>query len=204
MEAELCCRCGKVQGSLANPSAQSVNRVICYCADCQAFLHHLRRPDLLDVHGGTDIIQVAPGSLSFVRGTDRITGLRLTPKGLHRWYASCCKTPLGNTVSAAIPFVGIVAQAFECNAQRPDDLFGKPIGGVFAKYAIGSPPEASPRISPRLLAHAMCMVIGWRLRGKGWPHPYFDRVTRAPIYPVTVLSASEREALRTICGPRAW
>src|SRR5438034_9137168 len=122
MQVELRCRCGEVQGWLTNPSAQSVNRVICYCDDCQAFQYHLGRPDLLDVHGGTDIVQVAPAAFSFARGTDRIAGLRLAPKGLYRWYASCCKTPLGNTVSAAIPFVGIVAHAFDCNAQRPDDL----------------------------------------------------------------------------------
>ena len=43
---------------------------------------------------------------------------------------------------------------------------------------------------------------GWRLRGKTWPHPFFKRETREPIYPLTVLSPGEREALRPLCGPR--
>ena len=125
--AELRCRCGEVRGSVTNPSPRAANRVICYCDDCQAFAHHLGRADLLDAHGGTDIVQVAPASLKFVQGQRRIMGLRLTSNGLFRWYASCCNTPVGNTLSPAVPFVGIIVQAFDNGAQHPDDLFGKPI-----------------------------------------------------------------------------
>lgn len=107
--ATLSCRCGEVRGLVASVSPHTVNRVVCYCDDCQAFLHHLGRAELLDAHGGTDIIQIAPASLSFVQGEKRIVGLRLGPKGLSRWYTSCCRTPVGNTVGPAIPFVGIVA-----------------------------------------------------------------------------------------------
>jgi hypothetical protein len=175
---------------------------MCYCDDCQAFLHHLGRLDLLDAHGGTDIVQVAPAFLSLVSGKDRVAGIRLTAKGLYRWYASCCMTPLGNTVSPAIPFVGIVAQAFEWDTQKSVDLFGKPIGAVFIRFAVDDPPGASKRFNAWLFARAILMVLGWRLRGKSWPHPYFDRVTRAPIFPATVLSEAERAALRPLCGPR--
>jgi hypothetical protein len=35
-----------------------------------------------------------------------------------------------------------------------------------------------------------------------WPHPFFARDTRAPIYPITVISLERREALRAFCGPR--
>ena len=199
--AELSCRCGEVRGSVANPSPRSVNRVVCYCDDCQAFAHQLGRTDLLDAHGGTDIVQVAPASLRFVQGQHRIAGLQQTPAGLFRWYASCCNTPLGNTVSPAIPFVGIVAQAFAHGAQRPDDVFGEPIGAIMGKYAIGEAPSGSTGIRLSLLLRALRMVLGWRLRGQSWPHPYFARDTRAPIYPVTVLSPPDREALRRFCGP---
>jgi len=63
-------------------SPSTVNRAVCYCDDCQAFLHHLGRADLLDAHGGIDIVQVAPARLSFVHGQERIVGLRLTSGGL--------------------------------------------------------------------------------------------------------------------------
>ena len=197
--ADVRCRCGEVRGRVTDATRATVNRVVCYCDDCQAFAHHLGRADLLDEHGGTDVVQVAPASLAFHRGAERIVGLRLTPKGLYRWYASCCKTPLGNTVGPAIPFVGIVAQAFEAGA---DELFGEPISGIFGKYAVGTAPAGSTSWNVRMYARAIRMVLGWRLGGRAWPHPFFDRATGAPSHPLTTLSPAEREALRPLCGPR--
>jgi hypothetical protein len=201
-QAELRCRCGEVRGFVADASPQTVNRVVCYCDDCQAFAHHLGRADLLDVHGGSDIVQLAPASLTFVQGQDRIVGVRLTPKGLFRWYTSCCHTPVGNTVSPAIPFVGIVVNAFAHDSQSPDEVFGPPIAAILGKDAIGDPPAASKRMGLPLMLRALRMVLGWRLRGRAWPNPFFKRDTRAPVYPLTVLTPSERDALRRFCGPR--
>ena len=199
--AELRCRCGEVRGSVSNSSPRTVNRVVCYCDDCQAFAHQLGRADLLDACGGTDIVQVAPASLKFVQGQRRIIGLRLTSNGLFRWYASCCNTPIGNTLSPAVPFVGIIVQAFDNGAQHPDDLFGKPIGAIMGKYAIGDARSDSRGIKLSLMVRAIRMVLGWRLRGQSWPNPFYERDTRAPIYPVGVLSRQQREALRRFCGP---
>src|SRR5690349_12747047 len=111
-EAKLSCRCGAVAGTLRNASPKTVSHIVCYCDDCQAFLHYLQRADLLDEHAGTDIVQVAPASLTYERGLEQVAGVRLSPKGMYRWYARCCNTPLGNTMTPAIPFVGIVSQAF--------------------------------------------------------------------------------------------
>jgi len=201
MDATLHCRCGEVQGSVANAAPRRVNRVVCYCADCQAFLHHLGRSDLFDAGGGTDIVQVAPAALSFTAGTARIVGLRLTPDGLYRWYASCCHTPLGNTLGPSLPFVGIVVRAFATETQRPDDLFGRPVGAVHGQSAIGPAPAGSTGLSPRLIVRTFRMILGWRLSGRTWPHPFFDRATRTPRFPLTVLTPEQREALRPLCGP---
>jgi hypothetical protein len=200
-EAEFYCRCREVRGRVAGASAQNVNHVICYCDDCQAFLQHIGRAELLDAHGGTDIIQVAPASLTFDRGAERIVGLRLSPKGLYRWYASCCKTPLGNTVTPAIPFVGLIAQVFNGPDVTADALFGKPTGGILGKFAVGTPPEGSTKLPLGLIARVVRKILGWRFGGKTWPHPFFDRATRLPRYPVTTLSRAERDALRPLCGP---
>jgi hypothetical protein len=199
--AELRCRCGQVEGTLSNASPESVNRIICYCDDCQAFLHHIGRSELLDPHGGTDLVQVAPADLRFHRGTERIVGLRLSPRGLYRWYSSCCSTPLGNTLSPSIPFVGIVAQAFEHGERGADDFFGKPLGRILGRFALGNAPPGSTSLNLPLLFRAIRKVLGWRLGGKLWPHPFFARETRAPAYPVTTLSGAERDALRPLCGP---
>jgi hypothetical protein len=191
------CLCGEVQGRVEDASPKTVNRIVCYCHDCQAFAHHLGRADLLDARGGTDLVQVAPAALSFDKGAERIAGLRLTPKGLLRWYATCCKTPLGNTAGPGLPFVGIVAQAIE----DADAVVGKPMGAILGKYAIGTPPAGSDKMNPRLLLRVVRLVLGWRLRGKTWPHPFFDRATRGPKWPVVTLSPAERDAVRSACGP---
>jgi len=195
------CRCGQVQGVVSNAAPQSVNRVVCYCDDCQAFVHQLGRADLLDANGGTDIVQVAPSSLSFVRGQDKIAGVRLTPKGLFRWHTTCCNTPVGNTLTPQVPFVGIAVQAFDGGAPRADEAFGKPIGAILGKYAVGDPPKGSTGLNLALIARTIGKVLGWRLRGKAWPHPFFTRETGEPIYPLTILTQQQRDALRPLCGP---
>jgi hypothetical protein len=196
---EVRCRCGEVRGTVTDPSPESVNRITCYCDDCQAFAHQLGRADLLNAKGGSDIVQVAPAALSFTRGLDRIVGLRLKPDGLYRWYASCCNTPVGNTFSPAVPFVGLLAQTFD--APNLDDVVGAPTGALQGKFAIGEPPAGSTGLNLSVVLRAVVRVLGWRLAGKTWPHPFYARDTRAPVYPVTVVSPERREALRALCGP---
>jgi hypothetical protein len=174
--------------------------MVCLCDDCQAFAHQLGRADLLDAHGGSDVVQVAPAALSFDRGRERLACLRLGPKGLFRWYAACCNTPVGNTLSPGIPFVGISAQAF---GREADAIFGAPVGAIQGKFAVGTPPPGSTGLNLRLIARAVGKILGWRLRGQAWPHPFFERGTGAPSGPVTVLPREAREALRPRCGPKA-
>ena len=184
-QVEIRCRCGEVRAVVTEASPRTVNRVVCYCDDCQAFAHQLGRADLLNSQGGSDIVQVAPAALAFVQGQHRIVGLRLRPKGLFRWHASCCNTPVGNTLTPKIPFVGIVAQAF---GNRADDVFGPPIGAILGKYALGEPPAGSTGLNLSLILRAIGKVLGWRFRGKVWPHPFFKQDTGETIYPLTVLS----------------
>jgi hypothetical protein len=198
--AEFRCRCGEVRGFVADASPRTVNRIGCYCDDCQAFLHWLRRAELLDAQGRSDIVQVAPATVAFVQGQDRIQGVRLSPKGLHRWYASCCNTPVGNTLTPSVPFVGIIATAFHQGAQGADRAFGPPAGAIMGKIAIGEASPGSTGVQLPLLFRAIGKVLGWRLRGKAWPHPFFTR-DGAPVYPVNVLTREDREALRPYCGP---
>ncbi|WP_439409915.1 DUF6151 family protein [Bradyrhizobium sp. DASA03076] len=162
-QIELRCRCGDVRAVVTDVSPRTVNRVICYCDDCQAFAHQLGRADLLNRKGGSDIVQVAPSTLSFVQGQDRIAGVRLSPKGLYRWYASCCNTPVGNTVSPTIPFVGIIAQAFEGGTSAVDDAAGPPVGAILGKYAVGEPPVGSTGIN---LSLSSCALSARCLRGR--------------------------------------
>src|SRR5215468_8597119 len=199
-QIEIRCRCGEVRGIVSNPSPRSVNRITCYCDDCQAFMHQLGRADLLNAKGGSDIVQVAPSALAFTQGRDRIAGLRLKPGGLYRWYATCCNTPLGNTLTPAVPFVGLMAQSFD--TPDLDDVVGAPTGALQGKFAIGEPPKGSTGLNLGIVLGAVMRVLGWKLAGRAWPNPFFRREAREPVYPVTVVPAERREALRAYCGPQ--
>ncbi|MFO0671224.1 MAG: DUF6151 family protein [Polyangiaceae bacterium] len=203
VDAALQCRCGEVRGRVANASPASANRAVCYCADCQAFLHALERTDLFsDAQGGSDIVQIAPNALTFERGQDRIGCMRLSPKGLFRFHTTCCRTPLGNVVGTSVPFIGILVPAFAVDGRTATDAFGPSRGSIWGKAAIGTPPPGSDGLNLGLMLHAMRLVLGWKLTGKTWPHPFFERGANAPRYPVRVLSAAERDELRALTGPR--
>ena len=202
-DVELQCRCGRVHGWLRDVSPSRVNRTICYCDDCQAFLHYLGRADLLDEHGGTDVVQVAPNSVTFDHGEECIVAVRLTPKGMHRWYVSCCKTPLGNTLTPAVPFIGMPPEVFRgaATATDRDQAFGKVRGAIMGKFAVGGPPKGATGFPIGIIVHAARLLLSWKLGGRAWPHPFFRKGTAAPTYPVMILEASERKALRAKCGP---
>lgn len=144
---------------------------------------------------------MAPARLRIHQGRNKIAGIRLTEKGLYRFYAQCCGTPLGNCPSPKIPFVGIVRQAFETDGQDADQLFGRVAGAVHGETAIGGTPRGSQGVPFRLKLRAVAKVLSWRLAGLGWPHPFFDRKSGRPLYPITTLSRERREALSALCGP---
>lgn len=198
---ELACRCGGVEGVLRHASPRTVNHCICYCDDCQAFAHHLGRADLLDAHGGSAIVQVAPAYVSFVRGEEGIRGVRLSPKGMFRWYAPCCNTPVGNTVTPGVPFVGLSSSLLRGGAEH----VGPARAAVQAKFATSpvSSREAGALAQARMFAHVSRLLLGWKLGGKGWPNPFFEAVGQAPRREVTTLTLAERDALRAKCGPSA-
>lgn len=143
-------------------------------------------------------MQLAPSMLSFDRGTERIAGIRLTDKGLYRWFATCCQTPLGNT-APGVPFVGMHRRSFPNDA---DVQLGPPRAAILGKFAIGRNPGSGILATGQMLAHVARLLIEWKLRGQGWPHPFFERDSGLARYPVTTLTTSEREALRPRCGPR--
>jgi hypothetical protein len=66
---------------------------------------------------------------------------------------------VGNTVGPAIPFIGVVAQAFRASGGGPDAIVGKPIGAILGKFAVGAAPEGSTGLNPRLFARAIRMVL---------------------------------------------
>jgi Family of unknown function (DUF6151) len=184
---------------VADVSPASGMRVVCYCDDCQAFAHFLERDDVLDAHGGTDIFQMAPARMRITEGAAELRSMRLSDKGLYRWYAGCCKTPIGNTLSPQFPFVGTVHVFMDHagDGRSRDDVLGAPVARIHGREAPGgSAPGAHPSMPVRALLRMVRSLAGWKLGGGGWPSPFFDRDTKAPRVAPRVLTAPEREALR--------
>jgi hypothetical protein len=199
-ELALRCRCGAVLGVARHVTPSSVNHCFCYCDDCQAFAHFLgRADDVLDAHGGTEIVQMSQGNVSFTAGVANVAAMRLTQKGLVRWYASCCNTPIGNSMaSGALPFIGVVRVAIDA----PQGALGPIRGRGFTKSAKGGaaalPKDGLPEIV--MVARVLVKLIGWRLRGDHKRSALFDAATGRPLAVPRVLTPGEREDLRQRCA----
>jgi hypothetical protein len=194
------CRCGAVRGIAHAVTSSSVNHCFCYCDDCQAFAHVLgRADDVLDAHGGTEIVQMSQSKVSFTAGAAKVAAIRLTPKGLVRWYASCCNTPIGNTMdSSALPFIGVVGAAIDA----PQAALGPIRGRGYAKSAKGGaaavPKDGLPEIV--MVGRVLAKLLGWRLRGDHKRSALFDAATGRPLAAPRVLTPGERDDLRQRCA----
>jgi len=139
--------------------------------------------------------------IGFTAGVDKIAAMRLSAKGMIRWYASCCRTPIGNTlVTTAMPFVGVI-KAF---IDAPSTGLGPIRGRGFAKSAKGGraavPKDGLPELV--MIARVLAKVLRWRLRGDHRRSALFDAATGQPRVVARVLESAEREDLRRRCA--AW
>lgn len=176
VDVTLKCRCGAVQGVARNVSADTGTRIVCYCDDCQAFARYLDQEDtVLDEYGGTDIFQITPAQVEITQGAELIRCMRLTEKGLFRWYTACCKTPIGNTLSAGVPFVGIIHNFMDDDGVRDQNL-GPVRGHVLCKFARGTLPAARNQTGfpLRLVIRALSRLLVAKLRGQNRPSPFFN------------------------------
>lgn len=174
------CKCGTVQGSVSHVSPKVGNHVVCYCVDCQSFANELSEDDgILDEWGGTEIYQTPPWYVTIDSGREHIRCLRLTPKGIYRWYTDCCKTPIGNTASAKFPFVGLI-HSFMDKDEKTESTLGPVVGYHKIESAIGEPPEAIQQtgMSKGTTAQVFWRLLKWKLTSRNKPNPFFDQSGR--------------------------
>ncbi len=201
MSHPLRCSCGTLKGYVVHP--ERVNRVVCYCRDCQAFAHFLgRQTDILDVQGGSDVIQTIPANVVLTAGSEALACMRLTDKGLLRWYAKCCNTPIGNTLANhRVSFVGLLHNVLDNSGKSLDGSFGPVRMWSFTKSA--KRPVEVPSLSLIVgIGRFAAMVIRARIDGSYLRTPFFVTSTGAPIVTPQVLSAGERERLRNAVSAR--
>jgi len=185
------CRCGALQGHVERNGGS--NRMVCYCQDCQAFARFLGPTDqVLDAQGGSDIVQLAPHRIKITQGASHLAVMRLSSKGMLRWYAACCRTPVGNTLNSRnMPFTGLLVQCLD--AAPLEAAFGPVRGSVNTASAIG---ESRPRAFGMAgsLLRILGIVAGSRLSGRDKDTPFFT-ASGLPVAEPTVLSVDERARL---------
>ncbi len=193
------CKCGKVEGELADVSPQAGNHAVCYCDDCQAFQHHLGMADsVLDANGGTHVFQTSPARLRFISGQAHVACLKLTPKGTLRWYASCCNTPIGNTMAApGVAFVGLITACLDArDSDRVASALGPVKGRIMGRYAKGdiSHLDVHDKFPLTVLVPFVGSLIMRRLRGDHRKSPFFDPSTAELIVAPRLLTREESAA----------
>lgn len=193
------CQCGSVRGLAREVGPSTCLRSVCYCDDCQAFAHFLGRADVLDARGGTEIVAMAPARLRIEQGHEQIRSMRLKDGGMIRFYSACCRTPLGNTVSAGMPFVGLPIGALsEGLAERGgvDAVLGPIVGRVLGTFARPGPgPELHPKTPLSMILKVVKLFASWTLRRLGRPTPFYDARTKKPVAEPEVLTPAARAAL---------
>lgn len=188
MSHRIQCQCGAFAGEVNH--TQAAMHAICYCTDCRAYAIHLEQSSrVLDALGGTEVIATQGRYIAITQGVQHLACLSLSPRGILRWYTSCCKTPIANTARDwRMPFVGLVHTALK-----------KPLGNAFppvqmylnTQSALGEAP--TPHLAQKipLLRFAPKLLLT-TLTGKYKQTPFFT-ADGAPRVNVTVLSVEDRK-----------
>lgn len=179
------CRCGQITGHLSAAAVKSGTRLVCYCKDCRAGHIHLNQPD--PAPGPIDIFQTNPEGVSFDTGKDQIGLFRFSPNGLMRWYATCCNTPLFNTLTTPkAPFVGVLSDIVEDTAR---------LGAVQSRANIPQPGGKSKTENfAKVVLALVRRMAGSRLSGAWKRTPFFDVATGEPVVTPQVLTREQRAA----------
>jgi hypothetical protein len=186
---EIQCECGKFAAKLKAFPDSTPGRLVCYCDDCQKYLHHLKRNDLLDANGGTEVIPAYPADVEFLRGNKHLKCTRLSPNGTFRFSTTCCNTPIANTRPGA-PWAGFLRCVYTArgNGQKLDELLGPVRSRIMGRYAQGTPPAGTPKtFNLRALFTVMPFMLKGKLLGKSRPSPFFADDGSTPIVAAHVL-----------------
>ncbi|WP_146174227.1 DUF6151 family protein [Litoreibacter ponti] len=189
----LTCQCGSFKARLRGADAKNGNHGVCYCVDCQAFARHLVQLDrVADAAGGTEIYQTQPHRFEITEGAAHLAVLRLSPKGLNRWYAACCNTPICNTPrSPKVAFAGVVA----ANITAPDGALG-PIRFRYKRESALHPVSEPAGNMVGFVVKTLSAILGERLSGRWRDTPFFDDGGN-PVVEPRVISREEKAAAYT-------
>jgi hypothetical protein len=145
----------------------------------------------MDAAGGSEVFARARSALRIDRGLESLACVRLSAKGLHRWYAACCRTPLCNSLPS-IPYVGVLGSALDPNWERDEVGPSQPINTSHTLIPL-APHSKFPLA---LVLKSLRLMFGWWYRERKLGSVLFDAAGKPTVNPL-VLSATERAALRS-------
>ena len=90
------CACGTVKGTLRGVTPARGSHAQCHCIDCRAAEVYLDQPD--PAPRAIQLFQTTPDRFHFDQGFDKLSVFSFGETNLLRWYASCCGTPMFNTL----------------------------------------------------------------------------------------------------------
>ncbi len=194
------CKCGGLRGAVHGLSPTTKLRSVCYCDDCQAYAHFLgRASDILDANGGTDIFPVWPSQLEITLGHENLTCVRLTDKGMYRWYTDCCQTPIANSLARPkMPLAGVIHSIMDYAASgtKRDEALGPIAARMRGKFGIAPLPVGTHHAVPlSYLIRATGFIVKGLWKKQHLPSPFFHDDGRPRARP-RILTSEEREALR--------
>lgn len=190
------CECGAFKAELTKFPKDTPGRLACYCDDCQIFVHHLGRADVLDAGGGTEIVPVYPSDVKIVAGREQLKSTKLTPNGLIRWSTTCCNSPIANT-KPGFPWAGFSHRVFAAkDPQALERTFGPVKSAIYGKYARGPKlPITSDKMTFKDATSVLPFILKGVLLRKAKPSPFFESDGVTPIVAPTVLAQSEHDAI---------
>lgn len=196
MNHPLRCRCGTLKGYVNHP--EKVSRGVCYCKDCQAFAHFLGETgNILDELGGTDVVATLTKYVTFTQGVETLACMSLTEHGMLRWYAGCCRTPIGNTPrDFKISHVGLIHSCLESSPSTLESSFG-PVRLRLNTQSAKGKPKVMPLSTIASALRFMCSLVRARLDGSYKNTQFFDPNEGTPVVSPEVLTSSEHERLMT-------
>ncbi|WP_254429488.1 DUF6151 family protein [Ruegeria atlantica] len=182
------CKCGTLHGHITAEGVHSGTHVGCFCRDCRAAQLYFGQPD--PAPGPVNILQMSPEEICFEGGSEKLALMQLSPKGMLRWYSSCCNAPLATTArTAKFPFAGF-------DVKRIADPSG--LGPITTRGFVPQPNGKQSHEKLRYAAVGMLTRLSksW-LSGRWRNTPFFDLGDGKPVVAPTILSKTERAKFYT-------
>ena len=182
------CHCGSVEADV-NVMVNYAPSAECHCSDCIKFAkwmeteHNSPVDVLTGNNGGACMGQIYKDELNFMKGIEKIRTVKLTMNSfLHRYYTSCCGTPLGLCpVMKSYPMLifyrenftekGAVFGSpwFRLNYRKNEDPPAHSTSG--GGSAIGGSVPTSTGLHPGFILVTLTRALYGVLFGRGYPDP---------------------------------